>query len=38
MMDWYDYDASGALGDNDRLISVSLTRRTRGRKNVVRVR
>lgn len=38
MMDWYDYDSSGALGDNDKLISVSLTRRTRGRKNVVRVR
>ena len=38
MMDWYDYDASGALGDNDKLIRVSLTRRTRGRKNVVRVR
>lgn len=38
MMDWYDYDASGALNDNDKLIRVSLTRRTRGRKNVVRVR
>jgi hypothetical protein len=38
MMDWYDYDASGALGDNDKLIRVSLTRRTRGRRNVARVR
>jgi hypothetical protein len=38
MLDWYDYDASGALTDDDRLIRMSLTRRTRGRKNVVRVR
>jgi hypothetical protein len=38
MMDWYDYDASGALNDSDKLIRVSLNRRTRGRKNVVRVR
>jgi hypothetical protein len=38
MLDWYDYDASGALNDSDRLVRVSLTRRTRGRKNVVRVR
>jgi hypothetical protein len=38
MMDWYDYDASGALDDGDKLIRVSLNRRTRGRKNVVRVR
>ena len=38
MMDWYDYDSSGALDDGDKLIRVSLTRRTRGRKNVVRVR
>jgi len=38
MMDWYDYNASGALTDEDRLIRVSLTRRTRGRRSVVRVR
>ena len=38
MLDWYDYDNSGALDDGDRLIRVSLNRRTRGRKNVVRVR
>lgn len=38
MLDWYDYDNSGALDDSDRLVRVSLTRRTRGRKNVVRVR
>lgn len=38
MLDWYDYDASGALTDDDRLIRMSLTRRTRGRRNVVRVR
>lgn len=38
MLDWYDYDSSGALDDSDRLVRVSLTRRTRGRKNVVRVR
>lgn len=38
MFDWYDYDASGALNDSERLVRVSLTRRTRGRKSVVRVR
>ncbi len=38
MLDWYDYDNSGALDDSDRLVRVSLTRRTRGRKNIVRVR
>ena len=38
MLDWYDYDASGALNDDDRLIRTSLNRRTRGRRSVVRVR
>jgi hypothetical protein len=38
MFDWYDYDQSGALTDDDRLIRVSLTRRTRGRRNIARVR
>ena len=38
MFDWYDYDASGAVTDGDRLIRTSKTRRTRGRKSVVRVR
>lgn len=38
MFDWYDFDNSGALDDDERLIRVSLTRRTRGRRSVVRVR
>jgi hypothetical protein len=38
MLDWYDYDASGALNDDDRLIRTSLIRRTRGRRSIVRVR
>ena len=38
MLDWYDYDASGALNDDDRLIRTSLNRRTRGRRSIVSVR
>ena len=38
MLDWYDYDNSGAVDSSDRLIRTSLTRRTRGRKSIVRVR
>jgi hypothetical protein len=38
MLDWYDYDASGALNDDERLVRTSLIRRTRGRRSIVRVR
>ena len=38
MLDWYDYDQSGAVNDDDRLIRTSLIRRTRGRRSIVRVR
>jgi hypothetical protein len=38
VMDWYDYDQSGSITDDDRVIRTSLTRRTRSRKSVVRVR
>ena len=38
MLDWYDFDASGALTDSDKLISVSRRKRTRSISSVVRVR
>jgi len=38
MMDWYDSDASGALSNDEKMVTFSLTRRTRGRRNVVKVR
>lgn len=38
MMDWYDYNNSGSITDDDRVIRTGLTRRTRSRRSVVRVR
>jgi hypothetical protein len=38
MLDWYDFNASGALTDDDKLISVSRRKRTRSISSVVRVR
>lgn len=38
MMDWYDYNESGSLTDDDKVLRTSLTRRTRSRRSVVRVR
>ena len=38
MMDWYDFDGSGTLTDDDKLISVTRRKRTRSISSVVRVR
>jgi hypothetical protein len=38
MMDWYDLDDSGAVDLDERKVTFSRTRRTRGRRSVVRTR
>jgi len=38
MMDWYDVNNSGAVGDDEKMVTFTLTRRTRGRRSIVRVR
>jgi hypothetical protein len=36
--DWYDYDNSGTVDANEKLLTYATTRRTRGRRTVVQVR
>jgi len=38
IMDWYDSDADGSVEDGEKMTRFSLTRRTRGRRSIVRVR
>lgn len=38
MWDWYDADGSGTVDDSERMIRYSSTRRSRGRRSIVRVR
>lgn len=38
MMDWYDADASGTVDSDEKKISFRLNRRTRGRRNITKVR
>ena len=37
MWDWYDADASGAVDTSEKVIRFQQTRRSRGRRNIVRV-
>lgn len=38
MMDWYDYNNSGAVSEDEKMVTFTLTRRTRGRRSIVKVR
>jgi hypothetical protein len=38
MMDWYDSNADGTVTDGEKMTRFSLTRRTRGRRSIVRTR
>jgi hypothetical protein len=38
MMDWYDADDSGTVDADEKQIRFQLNRRTRGRRNIVKVR
>jgi hypothetical protein len=38
MFDWYDSDSDGTVEDGEKMVRFSLNRRTRGRRNITRVR
>ena len=38
LADWYDKDGDGTIKDEEKLTTFRMTRRTRGKKNIVRVR
>lgn len=38
MIDWYDYSGDGVIDDGEKRFTFQLNRRTRGRRNIVRVR
>lgn len=38
MLDWYDADADGSIENSEKMVRFAPLRRTRGRRNVVRVR
>jgi len=38
MGDWYDRDGDGTVENDEKLVKYALTRRTRGRKSIVRVK
>jgi hypothetical protein len=38
MMDWYDFDGSGAVDSGEKKTTFSFPRRTRSRRNIARVR
>jgi len=38
VFDYYDSNEDGVVEDGEKMVRFSLTRRTRGRKNVTRVR
>lgn len=38
LADWYDKDGDGSVANDEKLTTFRMTRRTRGKKNIVRVR
>ena len=38
LADWYDKDGDGSVKNDEKLTTFRMTRRTRGKKNIVRVR
>lgn len=38
LVDWYDKDGDGTIEQDEKLTTFRMTRRTRGKKNIVRVR
>jgi len=36
--DWYDFDASGTVQDSEKAVSYYMNRRTRSKRNIVRIR
>jgi len=36
--DWYDKDGDGTIESGEKLTTFRMTRRTRGKKNIVRIR